>query len=403
MAGPYYESNWRDFRHIYAAAGQGLKFTYQLRPPAALEGINYEARRFALDALTDADIAAGVREQVSAVLNDPIARNTVSRWSLSPEEIRYWVPSEMRYLRVANETIREVEQEHGVTHRPFWAYEPNHRNTAALLMTGVHQDIVSKGVYLTNMPRGPQRSAYAMWSYSQITGAANTLQTLPQAILQLSTDFTDPLTGVNPVEIRRVLRHDAYLGLVMGIKSFNVWSMSETRPNLTTHNEQFQAYASVAQDLTGDLNLQQAFLFGEPRTDLKLKITEGTKLIKYVDQYGLPFQFSTLHSFNAAVGEDRYLFLVNSTEQPMEVKVSGLPKKYMLEDLFAGTATQMKKSSFKQQLDVLGVAALRFSPLWSWSAGSGSTALRVVPEPSTALLAALAAARLILHRRRRTN
>jgi hypothetical protein len=346
----------------------------------------------AIDKLSDVQIAAGIREQVAAVLSDPIANTTVARWSLSPEELRYWVPSEMRYLKLASDTIRAVEAELGAAHRPFWMYEPRHRDAAALTKTGVYQDIVSKGVYLTALPRGPERSGYAIWSYSQILSAAKGLKTLPQAVLQLSTDFTDPMTGTNPAEIRRVLRHDAYLGLVMGIKSFNVWSMTETRPSLTTHNEQFQAYASVAADLTGDLNMQQAFLFGEPRDDLKIKITDGLKEIKYIDGTGLKFKFDTLHYLNAAVGSDRYLFLVNSSEQPMDVKITGLPSTFLLDDLFAGTTTHINRSSLTRRLDVLGVTALRFrQDMPIMGEGVARLGLTIVPEPSAAMLAAFAA------------
>ena len=39
LAGPYFETNWRDFSPIYAAAGEGLKFTYQIRPPTSLVGV----------------------------------------------------------------------------------------------------------------------------------------------------------------------------------------------------------------------------------------------------------------------------------------------------------------------------------------------------------------------------
>src|SRR5262245_49844819 len=34
MAGPYYDANWRDFSNIYAAAKEGMAFTYQIRNPA---------------------------------------------------------------------------------------------------------------------------------------------------------------------------------------------------------------------------------------------------------------------------------------------------------------------------------------------------------------------------------
>jgi hypothetical protein len=221
--------------------------------------------------------------------------------------------------------------------------------------------------------------------------------------MQLSQDFTDPTTGNDPAEIRRVIRNDAYLGLVMGIKSFDIWSMSENRPNFNTHNDQFLAYASVAKDLTGDLDLQKVFLFGEQRTDVKFQITSGTKQFPFTDVNGAKFKFDTLHTFDAAYGSDRYLFMVNSTEQPMGISVSGLPSNYIMDNLFAQTSAVMNQASISLTLDKLGVAALRFHPVSPPMSGGddddggivaipiGGLFVSMVPEPTTFTLMALTA------------
>jgi hypothetical protein len=393
LAGPYYGLNWQDFGLIYAAHDQGMQFTFQIRPEKSLQGLHVDDRPAAIKNLTDAAIAASVREQVSAVINDPIANQTVSRWTLGTEELRHWKKDEMRYLKVASEAIRDAESALGVAHRPMWMYEPNHRTASELKKTGKYQDVTSKGIYLTNIARGPQRSGTAIWGYEQIASAAKSLKTTPQAVLQLSQDFPDPLTANNPDEIRRVLRHDMYLGLVMGMKGFNIWSMSENRPNLTTFNEQFAGYASVAEDLTGDLNLQDVFLYGEPRRDLKIKITSGAKSISFKNPNGNKSKVDSLHYLNTAFGSDRYLFLVNSLETPMDVNISGLPSSFLMDDIFAGTTTAMTQTSFNHRLDVLGVAAFRFhqfvEPPVLRLAGAGAMSMSMtsaVPEPSSVIL-----------------
>jgi hypothetical protein len=397
FAGPYYDADWHDFSTITAAANQNLKYVFQIRPPSVLNGVSLDGRPAALASQSNAVLAAAVSEQVAAVLSDPTARNTVARWSLGTEELRYWQTPELNYLKVASDAIRATEKQFGVAHKPFSMYEPGTRDTAALKKTGKYQDIVGKGTYLTAIPRGPERSGYETWSYTQILSAANSLKTTPQAVLQLSQDFTDPATGNNPAEIRRVIRHDAYLALVMGIKSLGIWSMSENRPNFATHNDQFLAYASVAKDLTGDLDLQKVFLFGEPRTDLKLQITSGTKTLPYTDVDGDKFKFDTLHSLDVAYGTDRYLFLVNSTEQAMGVNVTGLPTGYLMDNLFAQTTTEMHQTSLPLQLEKLGVTALRFHPIsppvsddGDDDDSGGGLIIQIVPEPSAVALALLA-------------
>jgi hypothetical protein len=190
----------------------------------------------------------------------------------------------------------------------------------------------------------------------------------------------------------------------MGMKGFNIWSMHEHRPNLTTHNAQFLGYASVVEDLTGDLNLQEVFLYGESRSDLKVKVASGDKSISFKNPLGNKSKANSLHYLNSVLGADRYLFLVNSLEQQMDVSISGLPSNYMLDDIFAGTTTAMSQTSFTWHLDVLGVAALRFRqyaapPLLQLS---GAAAM-AVPEPSSAILALGCMFWLADHRRPRRD
>jgi hypothetical protein len=238
LAGPYYNQNWQDLRFVHEAAAEGFKFTYQLRPHPSLVGISLGDRPAAIAALTDAVIAANVRTQVEAIMDDP-------------------------------------------------------------------------------------------------------------------------LTGTNPTEIQRVIRHDVYLAMVRGIDSLNIFSMFENRPNLTTHNEQFEAYGSVADDLTGSLNLQKAFLFGEARNDLAISVVGGDDTFQYTHTDGSTFEFPTLNYLNAAVGSERYLILVNSTEAPMQVSIAGLPSEYIVDNLFAGSSATQTSPTMSITLDTLGVTALR--------------------------------------------
>ena len=422
LAGPYYDRDWRNFQPIYDAANEGLGFTYQIRPPDYLYGVTIDERNDILDSMTDAQMAAMVREQVEAVLTDGIARDTVVRWSLYPDELRDWKGPEMRLLEIASATIRQVEQEFGVEHRPFWMYEPGHRNVDALLKTGAYQDIISKGTYMKGLARGPERSADAIWSITQTVEAARQLGKTPQVVYAMYQDFADPTTNSNPDEIRRVIRHDVYLGLALGVKSLNVFSMVETRPNFTTHNEQFLAYASVAQDLTGPLDLQEVFLNGDQQENLSVTIGQGTRTVDYTDFYGDKFTFPTLHYYEATLDDALYLLLVNSTESLMTVNISGLPGSSTLDDLFAGTSMLLDATSLTWQLDVLGVSMLRFhdflipdpvvppivvpdpppppEPEPTASEGRISVRGKGVPEPTSLLLAAAAAAGLACSNRR---
>lgn len=353
IAGPYYHQNWQNHQFIYEAASHNLRFTYQLRPYPDLVGVSLAERSSVIFNLTDVQIAKHTRIQLENIFNDPVANDTVARWSLNPEELRYWRPQEMRYLRIISETIREVELEYNLPHRPFWMYEPNNRTTSGLVLTGQYQDIVSKGSYMTTrFDRGDQRSGWAMWSFNQIVDAAKTLGNSPETVFQLSEDFTDPLTGTDPIEIRRVLRHDVYLSLVMGIKGVDIWSMFEGRPNLTTGNEQFEAYGSVATDL---LNLGKVILFGQPRDDLTVSVTQGQTLINYTHTDNTQMVFDAVNILNVAYGNERYLIVVNSAESEVDIEIRGLPNEYIAENLLEETTWVGNQLRLKQ----LGVHVLR--------------------------------------------
>lgn len=362
LAGPYYDYDWQGLEYIHQAADAGLKFTYQLRTHESLQGIPLQQRTSAIAALSDAQIASVAREQVEAVLDDPVANATVARWATTPEEIRYWVAEDLRHQKITVETIRQVETERGIESRPVWSYQANHRTADQLVTTGEGLDIITKGSYLTTRDdRGPQRAGRAIWNYDQILIAAEQLDATPQAIFQLYEDFTDPKTGTDAVEIERVIRHDVYLSLVKGVTSLNVFSMFENRPNLTTHNEQFEAYGSVASDLTGPLNLQEVFLAGERRDDLTIRPIDVPETFAYTDIYNGSHLYPTLHAANLAEGDARYVVLVNSTESPMTVEIEGLPSNFEVADLFAGSTQSGTGSTYTVSLDVLGVKALRFT------------------------------------------
>ncbi len=360
IVGPYYHQNWQDHQYIYEAALHGLRFTYQLRPHTDLVGISLAERSRVISNLTDMQIADRIRIQLENIFNDPVVNDTVARWSLQPEELRYWHPQEMRYLRIVSLTIREVELEYNLPHRPFWMYEPNDRPTSALVLTGQYQDIVSKGSYITTrFDRGDQRSGWSMWSFNQIVDAAKILGNSPETVFQLSEDFTDPLTGMNPIEIRRVIRHDVYLSLVMGIKGVDVWSMFEGRPNLTTGNEQFEAYGSVAADLMGPLNLGNVILFGQPRDDLTVCVTQGQTSINYTHTDNTQIIFNAVNVLNVVYGNERYLIIVNSAESAVDIEIRGLFGEYIVENLLEETAWVGNSKILQLRLDALDVHVLR--------------------------------------------
>jgi len=376
LAGPFCGAP--DPANIDDAIANNLKVTFRIEVGPYKEAGDVPRP---LDA---AYVQAEVRGRVESLINNPVHDAAVARWCILPEELRWWRSSEMECLQLVSETIRQVELEHHAAARPIWMYEPNHRWQYELVKTGQYQDIVSMGVYVNKVPRAEGRSARARWGFEQIVGAAAELGTVPQAVFELCGDLPDPQSR-DPAAIRQLLRHDVYLGLVLGIKSINIWSMLE-RPGLTTHEEQFTAYASVAADLNGPLDLQKVFLFGQRRSDLTVTLLSGQPTtLPWTDWWGGVHEYDSVSFLEAAYGHDRYLFIVNSTEEPVEIAVSGLPTDddFRIESLFDESVPAVTGGCFQLVLEPLEVKAFRMSPTH-------------IPQPTTLALLCAGAAGAIL-------
>lgn len=392
LSGPVYGSN--GMAVVDDAAANGLHALYSILSDPVFANISDPTARYqALATLSDQQIHDYVAPIVQAVINDPVANKTVSQWYLMPEEVPANSAPGINYLQVAADTIRQVETSNGLTPRPISEYQPTNVTAANLITVGQGNpgaamkplDVTTAGIYLTKYTRGDQRSGFELKSLRNINQAAATLGTVPQADYEMDQDFTDPLTGNDPVQITKVLRHDVYLGLVSGIKSMEIFSDYQNRPNFTTHEQQFDGYASVAHDLTGPLDLQNVFLFGEKKSDLTFLQTSGQSTITYVAGSTTTL-FGAINTLDVEYGDARYLFLVNNGEDQANVTIAGLPSLngYLVQDLFAGTTVASYDPFLNVTLDNLGVRAFK---------------LTAIPEPATATLMLLCGSAVLLRRR----
>ena len=75
-------------------------------------------------------------------------------------------------------------------------------------------------------------------------------------------------------------------------------------------------------------------------------------------------EFPTVAALDVAHGTHRYLFLVNSSNDPVRVVVQGLPRTaIMAENLFeTGDRRLIRPGQWEPDLEPLEVKAFRFSP-----------------------------------------
>ncbi len=159
-------------------------------------------------------------------------------------------------------------------------------------------------------------------------------------------------------------RHDTYLSLITGAKGVAVFSM-RVRVNFPAHGAYYEGFASVAREVCGPLNLGQVFLFGEVRGDLDMQIVSGPESIMLtgVAKDDAPaVAYPTISFVDLAYGPHRYLMAVNSSYEPIEVRVTGLPQGNVAgEQLLADESVVINDRSFNATFAPMEVKAWRFS------------------------------------------
>ena len=320
---------------------------------------------------TEEQLKDTVRQQVLEVVDDPY----VLWWYLLPEEMRFWRAEEMDYMRIATETIREHDP-HG---RPIIMYEPNNRTTKSLVKTGAYQDIIAKGCYVNAVGHQDSR-IWIRWSMEQEMVACEQLEKqdgrlrTPLMMPQMSRDQEDPALDSM---VRAWARHDVYLGMMTGAKGVLIWSLFPRQQLMRSHKIHYDAFSEAGMELTRELNLGKVFLFGEEKADLTVQQTEGIREVElYIGPKNKIEENTTsdeereryLKAYPALTTREisyagrRYLFLCNSSTEPMVCEVEGLPRYAKVERLFVGKGEESSGVPLCVRLAPWEVECLRLSP-----------------------------------------
>ncbi len=307
VLGPSYEL---DDRLLGDAEEHDMKVIYTVGIP-----MNFHSKE-PLE-FTPEEIKKTIGEQVSAVANN----ERIVWWYLIPEELRYWRKNELGYLQAATEAIRENDPKG----RPIYMYEPNHRDAKALAKTSEYLDIVGKGMYTDYAVKWNER-AWNRWSMQQETLAEEAVGR-DLIVLSLPGMFTQPPEDTLQW-IDAWVRHDVILSLVDGAEGIMVFSLRR-RPDFEAHAQYYEAYKKLAPLVMGEDGLGQVYLFGEKRDDLTLDILSGPDTVEVpppgpASKDG-PLTYPSVVLDNRIYKGKRYITLVNSSDEAVEVVVGGIP------------------------------------------------------------------------------
>ena len=362
IGGPHYGGHENQLAARQQSLKAGLPYLFHIGLPGTFVAGTLTA---APDTWADA-VARQVR---SALVEDGVAA-----WVIHPEELRMWRAHEREYLRVVTETIRAHDPEQ----RPIFMYEPNNRTADSMVQSARHLDVVTRGAYVQATGFQNER-AWVRWVMGQQVEAARRLREQDGQhrpcwlIAQLSQDPEDP---ADDAHIPAWVRHDVYAALISGARGVGIWSLWPRRASVRrTYELWYGAYAQVARELTGAQNLGQVFLFGEKKTDIGIRQISGPPNVTLWTGPRNEMESETTHdaerakhrhilpsaaSLELAWRGRRYVFICNSSPEPIELELSGWPAQgCMIEDAFTGNPVPFRPS-LRWTLEPWGVKAWSF-------------------------------------------
>ena len=287
------------------------------------------------------------QQQITSIVKKVAANHSIGWWDITPEELRHWFKNEMKYLKMACQTIRQNDP----LKRPIFMYQPGHRPAKELAKTSKYLDIIGKGMYPNYSGLKTQR-IFCRWTIEQELEAIKILGGKGKIPIAVPEMFQQP-SATDMAKIPLWVRHDVYCALVAGAKGVVVFSASK-RAKFKARTKYLTAYMQVCRELQGDLG--QAFLFGQRKDDLTVSVIDGPenvtlKFLKKVKTY------PAVSMVNIAWKNSRYVVLVNSAEAAVEVMVDDLVygRGVTVMDLNTKDKFTAPEANFRVDLPALGV------------------------------------------------
>ncbi len=328
MVGPYYGA-FPDRELLDAAASHGLQVVFP---------VGFTETR------TEEEARAMLAEQIAAVAG----HDAIAAWYVLPEELRPWVPAEMDYVAWVRETIRAQDPRQ----RPMLGYQPNHRQRDGLAEASASFDVVTRGLYANYVGAAHQRAwvREGAVTIAEATGATQSAW----AVLEM---FEQP----DPDELGRIgqwVRHDVYASLVSGARGVLVFS-GWPREGFPAYAQYLDAYLEVATELNGPRALATPLLVGTPAARLALETLDGPAEVELTAPGGAR-TVRTLASREVRYGTSTWLYVVNSAETSLRVRIAGIPEGCEIRTM-AGPSIR----GHQLDLPALGVSVLRIPAIGS--------------------------------------
>jgi hypothetical protein len=256
-----------------------------------------------------------------------IAGNVNLAWWDLPEEARPWSPHELKLLRDYTAWTRVYDP----ARRPTYEYTPNNRNAAQIAPIVPTVDVIGLSCYCEEMrmPHAWVRYKIEEAGLHGIALAGATVgqdylhgQKIPVAILYCARF---PKTGRMPTPDQTY--HDFWSAIASGAQGIGVYAYHHAMKDDPALAQNFERLNEAATQISGPDDLGDVILRGKPNPDVAVEILSGPKqtvAFRPANEHH-DIQYPSLHLLSKIRGGDIFVIAVNSTEQAITARISGLP------------------------------------------------------------------------------
>jgi hypothetical protein len=264
--------------------------------------------------------------KVQSWVNGLAGNSNLAWWDL-PEEARPWSAPDLKLLADYTAWTRRNDP----ARRPTYEYTPNNRNAAQISRIVPTVDVIGLSCYCEEMrmPHAWVRYKIQEAGLHGIALAGATVgrdylhgEKIPVAILYCAKF---PKTGRMPAPEQTY--HDFWSAIVSGARGIGVYAYHHAMKDDPALAQNFDRLNEAATQISGPEKIGDAVLWGEAGPDVAFEILSGPKktVLFRPPTEKADIQYPSLNLLSKKRDGNIYVIAVNSTEQTVTARITGLP------------------------------------------------------------------------------
>ena len=262
-----------------------------------------------------------IRSQLLRAVNNPDYNDQIDIWLTGTEEISTRNSGNVEKLNRYLRNFQKIVQENDPQQRPLWMSDVTGVDASQMNITHQYLDMVGPQMFLERIGNGThyEHNVIINRLVGEVVKTAETYN-IP-ATVSFGALYEPIPERDTPEFIDRVVEHDLYLALNRGIQGFQIYPWYnytwDGASDTTTWNNYKTSWYKHVKRFT-DYGLNNAYLWGDKRDDLTLKILSGADRNEFYDYPSISMQ-------NIQYVDKRFVILTNSSTGIVHVEVSNFP------------------------------------------------------------------------------